>query len=146
MHSSDSNFWLQKCMSSVGDVSSTLCAQLAVEPMSTTELIKTQLAQYLTEIQQWQMSLCQSSSTGAAVQWALVLSSVVALVEVSHYGSGNRTIHALEQTCDDSQGFDKCTRVCFRYAAYTYSCMPQQYAKSGRNARVFQVKSASAST
>jgi len=32
-------------MSSVGDVSSTTCAQLAVAPMSTTELIKTQLAQ-----------------------------------------------------------------------------------------------------
>jgi len=33
---------------------STPCAQLAVAPISTTELIKTQLAQYITEIQQWQ--------------------------------------------------------------------------------------------
>jgi len=37
--------------------------QLALAPMSTTELIKTQLAQYVSKIQQWQMSLCQSSST-----------------------------------------------------------------------------------
>jgi len=52
-------------MSYVGDVGSTPCSQLAVAPMSTTELIKMQLEQYITEIQRWQMSLCRSSSTGA---------------------------------------------------------------------------------
>jgi len=141
-------------MSSVGNVSPTPCAQLAVTPMSTTELIKTQLAQYITEIQQWQMSLCQSSSTDMVPRcselWFCLQrwhwwKWVTTVLGTEQYMRSSKLVMIAQDliSAPASQAF---IEVCFRYAAYTYSCMPQQYATIGRNARVFQVKSASAST